>query len=79
MLHRGDRQLAQSDALIHTLVQLGKTIGIQTAGEGIEEATQFERLQHEECDSGQGYLFGRPMPATGMEKLIASQSPSPSR
>jgi EAL domain-containing protein (putative c-di-GMP-specific phosphodiesterase class I) len=66
----------RSDALIHTLVQLGKSIGIQTVGEGIEVNTQLERLQLEECDSGQGYLFGRPMPPAEIEALLATQSAS---
>jgi EAL domain-containing protein (putative c-di-GMP-specific phosphodiesterase class I) len=48
--------------LIHTLVQLGKTLGLETLGEGIEDQHQLERLQHEHCDLGQGFLLARPLP-----------------
>ena len=60
----------QSSALIHTLVQLGKSLGIETLGEGIEDAAQLRRLQTEGCESGQGYLFARPMPTEDFDRFI---------
>ncbi len=59
-----------STALIHTLVQLGKTLQIETLGEGIEQQAQLRRLQREDCDSGQGFLFARPLTARGMERFL---------
>ena len=50
-----------ASALMHTLIQLGKTLGLETLGEGIEEHAQLEQLKHEECDSGQGFLFAKPL------------------
>ena len=38
---------AQSAALIHTLVRLGKSLGIETPGAGIEDQDQLQRLQRE--------------------------------
>ena len=58
-----------SGALIHTLVQLGKTLGLQTLGEGIEDEDQLERLQREQCDLGQGFLFARPLTAAAIDEL----------
>jgi diguanylate cyclase (GGDEF)-like protein len=58
------------DALIDTLVQLGKTLGMQTLGEGIEDRAQLERLQGVACDLGQGFLFARPLDAAGIETLL---------
>jgi predicted signal transduction protein with EAL and GGDEF domain len=51
----------RSSALIHTLVQLGKTLGLDTVAEGIEESRQLERLRVEQCDTGQGFLYARPL------------------
>ncbi|MHB1836386.1 MAG: putative bifunctional diguanylate cyclase/phosphodiesterase [Solirubrobacteraceae bacterium] len=51
----------EAGALMHTLIQLGKTLGLETLGEGIEEHAQLEQLKREECDSGQGFLFARPL------------------
>ncbi|MHB1585178.1 MAG: putative bifunctional diguanylate cyclase/phosphodiesterase, partial [Acidimicrobiales bacterium] len=54
-------QTEESAALIHTLIQLGKALGIETLAEGVEERAQLATLQREQCDSGQGFLFGRPL------------------
>jgi diguanylate cyclase (GGDEF)-like protein len=62
----------ESTALIHTLVQLGKALGIETLAEGIEEQAQLLNLQREQCDSGQGYLFARPLPPAELEALLAT-------
>jgi diguanylate cyclase (GGDEF)-like protein len=61
---------SESKALIHTLVQLGKALGLETVGEGIEERSQLRHLQAEQCDSGQGYLFARPLEAAAVEELL---------
>jgi diguanylate cyclase (GGDEF)-like protein len=60
----------ESAALVHTLVQLGKTLNLETLGEGIEEASQLRNLQDERCDLGQGFLFARPLPAAEIERFL---------
>jgi EAL domain-containing protein (putative c-di-GMP-specific phosphodiesterase class I) len=65
-----------SDALIHTLVELGKALGIQTLGEGIEDHSQLDRLRREHCDFGQGYLFARPLQATAITELLNTNDPT---
>jgi diguanylate cyclase (GGDEF)-like protein len=60
----------EADALIHIFVQLGKTFGIETYAEGIEEMSQLRHLQNEDCDNGQGYLFARPMSPAALEELL---------
>ena len=48
---------SESGTLIRTLVQLGKTLGLETVAEGIEETEQYSQLEREQCDSGQGFLY----------------------
>jgi EAL domain-containing protein (putative c-di-GMP-specific phosphodiesterase class I) len=68
---------ADGSALIHTLVQLGKDLGLETVAEGIEDDLQLSRLQIEDCDTGQGFLFARPLPAEDVEHfLLTFQHPS---
>jgi diguanylate cyclase (GGDEF)-like protein len=73
----------QSAALIHTLVQLGKTLQIETLAEGIEDQIQLETLQREHCDHGQGFLFSRPLDVDDIEAFLAAADapaqPLPSR
>jgi diguanylate cyclase (GGDEF)-like protein len=51
----------EGDTLIHTLIQLGKALKLETLAEGIEEEEQLAQLRGEECDVGQGYFFARPV------------------
>jgi len=64
----------ESSALIHTLVQLGKTLGLQTLGEGIEQQEQLHTLQSEHCDLGQGFLLARPLEIDAVERLLKNTS-----
>jgi len=57
-------------ALIHTLVELGHTLGLVTLAEGIEQSGQIDGLRTENCDHGQGYLFSRPVAAAEIEQLF---------
>ncbi len=63
----------ESGALIRTLVQLGKTLGLETLAEGIEETEQYSRLEREHCDSGQGFLYARPLEVDAVEMFLASR------
>jgi diguanylate cyclase (GGDEF)-like protein len=57
--------------LVHVLVQLGTALHIETLAEGIEYHTQLEHLQTEGCDSGQGFLFARPLEADKVPVYLA--------
>ena len=61
---------AESAALVHTLVQLGKVLGLETIAEGIENNDQRDRLRSEKVDTGQGFLFARPLDAEGVDHLL---------
>jgi diguanylate cyclase (GGDEF)-like protein len=63
-------QSTEAGALIHTLVELGKTLGIETLAEGIEKEVQLAHLQREHCDSGQGFLFSRPVEVGDVEAFL---------
>jgi diguanylate cyclase (GGDEF)-like protein len=66
----GMAQSPEGDALLHTLMQLGKALNLETLAEGIEESGQLTQLQIEECDVGQGFLFARPLPADEVEAFL---------
>jgi diguanylate cyclase (GGDEF)-like protein/PAS domain S-box-containing protein len=65
-----------SAALIHTLVQLGKTLDIETLAEGIEDQAQLQTLQRESCDQGQGFLFSRPIDVDTVEQFLNAAKPT---
>ncbi|HST56444.1 MAG TPA: EAL domain-containing protein [Solirubrobacteraceae bacterium] len=61
----------ESETLIHTLVQLGKALSIETLAEGIEQLEELSLLQDEQCDSGQGFLFAQPLDVVATETFLA--------
>tara|TARA_R110002095_G_scaffold150422_1_gene130169 strand:+ start:306085 stop:308712 length:2628 start_codon:yes stop_codon:yes gene_type:complete len=60
-------------AMINSLVVLSENLGIMLIPEGIEEKSQVAELQRLGCHFGQGYYFGRPMPADQLEKYLLQQ------
>jgi diguanylate cyclase (GGDEF)-like protein len=62
----------EGEALIHTLVQLGKALSIETLAEGIEQTQELSLLRDERCDSGQGFLFARPLDVAATEAFLES-------
>ncbi|HJX33238.1 MAG TPA: EAL domain-containing protein [Solirubrobacterales bacterium] len=53
----------EGEILLHTLVQLGKALSIETTAEGIERPQDLSLIKSEECDNGQGFLFAHPLSA----------------
>ena len=67
-------QLATSTGttFLDALIQLGKSLGLVTIAEGIEQVSQLSHLKAKGCDWGQGFLFSEPLPAEEVEQLIRS-------
>jgi EAL domain-containing protein (putative c-di-GMP-specific phosphodiesterase class I) len=51
----------ESSALVEMLVQLGKSLGLEIVAEGIEDDIQRLWLLSQGVDTGQGFLFSRPL------------------
>jgi diguanylate cyclase (GGDEF)-like protein len=60
----------EGETLIHTLVQLGKALSLQTFAEGIEQQQELSLLQGEHCDTGQGFLFAEPLDVPETEAFL---------
>ena len=67
----------ESEALVHTLVQLGKVLGIETIAEGVETNDQRSRLETEHVDTGQGFLFARPLAVADLDRLLLDSAGKP--
>ena len=60
---------ADSDdaAIVSSTVGLSKKLGLSVIAEGIENRATADLLVSMGCEEGQGYFFGRPMPAQAFE------------
>ena len=54
-------------ALVEAIIKLSHDFDLTTVAEGIEDEDQVASLIALGCDTGQGYLLGRPGPASAME------------
>jgi len=54
-------------AIVRAVIALAQSMGMQVHAEGIEYVEQAQFLLDHHCDLGQGYWFGRPMPARELD------------
>ena len=60
----------ESRALVGTLVQLGKDLGLKTLAEGVETTGQMDLFRGEHVNEVQGFLFARPLEADVLEAQL---------
>jgi diguanylate cyclase (GGDEF)-like protein/PAS domain S-box-containing protein len=54
-------------AIVRVIIALAQSMGMQVHAEGIEQVEQARFLLEQGCDLGQGYWFGRPVPAEQLD------------
>lgn len=61
---------AGSLAIVETVAQLARTLGMRTVAEGVETAAHLDLVIAAGCDKAQGYLFSRPVSAEAVLAAI---------
>jgi EAL domain-containing protein (putative c-di-GMP-specific phosphodiesterase class I) len=61
----------ENNVMVQSIINIGKNLNLGVVAEGIEEAAQLDTLRAAGCDSGQGYLFARPIPPDEVPALLA--------
>ena len=59
----------ESAKIVYGILGLAKSLALPTTAEGIEDAEVLDRLNKAGCQIGQGYHFGKAMPAGEASKL----------
>jgi diguanylate cyclase (GGDEF)-like protein/PAS domain S-box-containing protein len=63
-------------ALVASIVELGRTLGMDVVAEGVETVGQLTALRGMACRYVQGWLFGRPMEAGDLLDFLDAFDPS---
>ncbi len=63
---------ADDMAIVSATIGMSRQLGLKVIAEGIEDAATAEALLHFGCDEGQGYHYGKPMPAEEFERRFLS-------
>jgi diguanylate cyclase (GGDEF)-like protein/PAS domain S-box-containing protein len=67
----------ESDEIVRTIVNLAHTLGMEVTAEGIEEVSQRAQLTSLACESGQGFLYSRPICEVNVEQLLTDLAGPP--
>ncbi|HUK03124.1 MAG TPA: EAL domain-containing protein [Steroidobacteraceae bacterium] len=62
-------------AIVSAIISMGHSLGLRVLAEGVESNEQLAILRALECDEAQGYLYGKPMPAAELERLLKGTEP----
>ena len=62
----------ESAIIIHSIVHLGRALGLTVTAEGIETLEQYHFLQTLGCHELQGYLFSKPVGPLAITRMVAS-------
>jgi len=61
------------ERIVETIIRLAHAIGISVTAEAVETRLQADRLRALGCDTGQGWLFARPMLPAGVADLLREE------
>lgn len=60
--------------ILQSVVRLAWNLGLEVVAEGIETQKHLAQVQALRCESGQGFLFSRPLKEADMGKILRSQA-----
>ncbi|WP_128923191.1 putative bifunctional diguanylate cyclase/phosphodiesterase [Bradyrhizobium guangxiense] len=63
----------EAQAIIRSIVSLGKGLGVTITAEGVETEAELSCLRAEGCHEGQGFLFSKARPHAEIVSLLAAQ------
>jgi EAL domain-containing protein (putative c-di-GMP-specific phosphodiesterase class I) len=69
----GDAHPSPADeVIVEAMIQLAHRLGLTVTAECVETAAQADRLRHIGCDTGQGWLYSRPVPPDRIGELLGA-------
>jgi diguanylate cyclase (GGDEF)-like protein len=66
-------------AITHSLIDLGRRLGLNVVAEGVERETAWTRLAEWGCHEVQGHLLGRPMTLAELDPWLRAVASRPTR
>lgn len=63
-------QSTEADALLRSVLNLGRALSLTTVAEGIEDDNQLRVLRRHGCDQGQGFRLARPASAECLRRYL---------
>jgi len=73
------RQVTHNDhdaVLVRAVIAMAHTLGLPVVAEGVEEAAQLVFLRSNGCQTYQGWLFAKALPAADISRMLGGPTPS---
>jgi len=67
----------RAEAIVRSTIDLARHLDLHVVAEGVETQAALERLIDLGCDTAQGYLFSRPLPAQDLTEQLMEDEHSP--
>jgi len=61
------------EAITRTIIAMAHSLNLKVVAEGVENESQYHFVRSHGCNEVQGYLFGRPAPASQIRDLLADR------
>jgi diguanylate cyclase (GGDEF)-like protein/PAS domain S-box-containing protein len=62
------------EVIVEAMIQLAHRLGLTVTAECVETSAQASRLRRIGCDTGQGWLYSRPVPPDRISELLGAQA-----
>jgi diguanylate cyclase (GGDEF)-like protein len=62
----------RAEAIVRSIIELARNLELRVVAEGIETAAAMTRVTDLGCDTGQGFLIARPMPADDLTARLTT-------
>lgn len=70
---RGAMEQLDDAAMVQAVITMARALGLRVVAEGVETKDQLAFLRERSCSEMQGFFFGQPLSALGMEELLKMQ------
>jgi len=64
----------KDEGIVSAVIDLARVLGMEEIAEGVETTEQATHLRELSCRFAQGYLYSKPLPAEGIDALLATRS-----
>ncbi len=64
----------EAASIVEAIIALSRSMRMNVTGEGVETYAQLRMMQHLGCNTGQGYLFDRPLTARMFTERLAEET-----
>jgi diguanylate cyclase (GGDEF)-like protein len=61
---------SRSEAIVRSIIDLGRNLGFRVVAEGVENQRTWERLAQLGCDAAQGYYMSRPLSPSDLPRWL---------